>query len=94
MAKEDLTIEITFEYDSDKNDGKPNHIFLFQLLNQLNREVQIKAIKYNTKTKTFTNAEEEIPKLALRKVDSISDDDLPKDPVWLKDKTVLEVNKK
>jgi len=90
MAKQDLTIEITFNYDPALNDGKPAHIFLFQLLNKLNREIPITAVKYKTKTKTFADPETDLPKVALRKVDSVSDTDLPKKPKWLKDKTELK----
>lgn len=95
MAVKDVKITMTFAYDPAKNDGKPVHIFLYQLLNQLNRVVPIKAITYKTKSKTFANPEKDVPKVALRKVDSVSDNDLPKEPTWLKDKTILEgVNKK
>ncbi len=90
MAKQDVKITITFDYDPDINEGKPAHIFLYQLLNQLNRITPIKSVTYKTKTKTFANPETDMPKVALRKVDSVSDSDLPKEPGWLKDKTVLE----
>ena len=91
MAKQDVKITITFDYDPEENEGKPEHIFLFQLLNNLNRDLTpIKEITYKQETKIFENPEVDIPKIALRKVDSISDGDLPKEPVWLKDRTILE----
>lgn len=89
MAKQDVKITMTFEYDPEENDGKPEHIFLFQLLNQLNRVVPIKAITYKGKLKTFADPEKDIPKVALRKVDSVNDSDLPVPPPWLKDRTIL-----
>ncbi len=90
MAKQDIKIEITFDYDPKLNDGKPAHIFLFQLLNRLNRETPIKAVKYKSKLQTFEDPENEMPKIALRKVDSVKDTDLPRPPKWLKEKTDIE----
>lgn len=94
MAKQNTKITITFAYDPDFNEGKPAHIFLYQLLNKLNREIPIKEVTYKTKTKTFANPEKDVSECALRKVDSVSNTDLPKNPVWLKDKTDLapEIN--
>ena len=96
MAKKDVKITITFIYDPEANEGKPEHIFLFQLLNKLNRDLMpIKSVTYKSKTKTFENPKKDVPKVALRKVNSVSDNDLPKPPAWLKDRTILkEVNKK
>lgn len=95
MPKQDVKITITFDYDPEANGGKPANIFLFQLLNNLNRDLMpIKAVTYKSKTKTFADPKKDVPKVALRKVDSVSDTDLPKAPAWLKDRTILEgVNK-
>lgn len=88
MAKENVTIEMTLEYDPAENNDKPAHIFIFQLLNSLNHETPIKSITYKGKTKTFATPDL-VKDVALRKVDSVSDTDLPKPPAWLKDRTVL-----
>lgn len=88
MAKEEITIAMTLEYDPAENNDKPAHIFIFQLLNSLNHETPIKSITYKGKTKTFATPDL-VKDVALRKVDSVSDADLPKAPVWLKDRTVL-----
>ena len=89
MAKEEITIELTIEYDPEKNNGKPRHIFLYQFITSLNREWPVLEVGYKGIKKHFRLPGTDINKIALRKVDNVSDEALPKDPSWLKDKTVL-----
>lgn len=89
MAKQEITIKLTFEYDPEV-ENMPAHIFLFKFLTQFDREHPIKSILYKGKTKTFSTPDSLVKDVALRKVDSVSDTDLPKAPDWLKDRTVLE----
>lgn len=87
MPKEKITITLTLEYDPQENENKPVNIFLYQFLTRLNREWPILELAYRGVKKTFNNSD--INKIALRKVNSISNGDLPKNPGWLKDRTVL-----
>ena len=89
MAKQEITITLTLEYDPEKNDNKLVNIFLFQFITRLNREWPIKELIYKGIKKTFREKNSDITKIALRKTDSIDERDLPKSPKWLKDKTVL-----
>ena len=91
MAKQNLTITLTIEYDPEQNDGKPANIFLYQFITRLNREWPILEVGYKGIKKIFKNAD--INKIALHKIDSIDDKDLPKKPKWLKDKTKMEPRK-
>lgn len=93
MAKKELTIKLTIEYDEEKNDGKPARIFLYQFITRLNREYRILDVEYKNIKQSFRNKINDINKIALRKVDSISNEDLPKKPIWLKDRTVVPKEK-
>ena len=88
MAKQDITIRLTFEYDPEV-ENVPAHIFLLRFLTAFDREHPIKSILYKGKTKTFAAPDTLVKDVALRKVDSVSDSDLPVAPAWLKDRTVL-----
>jgi hypothetical protein len=89
MAKQDVTVRITFEYDPEVG-GMPAHIYLFKFLNALDREYPVKSVLYKGKTKTFRAPGALVKDVALRKVDSVSDADLPTPPAWLKDRIVLK----
>ena len=88
MAKQEIAITLKFEYDPEKNDNKPANIFLFQFITRLNREWPILELTYKGIKKVF-GLEDDINKIALRKVDSIDNKDLPEKPIWRKDKTIL-----
>ena len=89
MPKQELKIELTLEYDKAENDNMPVNIFLYRFLNKINNEHPIKEIKYKGKTKSYRTGIKKLKDIALRKVDSIDDEDLPTPPAWLEEKTVL-----
>ncbi len=91
MAKQNLTITLTIEYDPSKNDGKPANIFLYQFITKLNREWPIVGVGYKGIKKIFKN--NEINNIALKKVDSIDNKNLPKKPSWLKNAVIMEPRK-
>lgn len=94
MAKQEITFTLTLEYDPEKNNNKPVNIFLFQFVTRLNREWPVLELIYKNTKKVFRKGEDDINKIALRKVDSVDDDDLQKKPDWLKFKTNLPKEKK
>lgn len=90
MAKENITIGITFEYDPAEHNGMPARTFLYHFLNRFNNEQPIAEVVY--KGKKFDATKTPITDLPLKKVDSTDTKDLPKPPEWLKDRTVLDPN--
>jgi hypothetical protein len=79
MAKEQVKITLTFEYDQDENNGMPLRNFLYHYFNRFNNEFKILSIEYKDEIKEF-DKKVIIKDLPLREVDSISDSDLPKKP--------------
>ena len=79
MAKQSITIKLTFDYDPAENRGIPPHIFLYQTINRLNYEHPVKSIEYKGKTMSITDFKE-IKELPLKQVDSIDKADLPPKP--------------
>lgn len=94
MAKEKITIALTFEYDPAENNNMPVRNFLYHFLQKFNREYSILEVAY--KGKKFDATKTPLDQLPLKKVDSLDTKDLPKNPAWLKDRTVLseETNRK
>jgi hypothetical protein len=94
MAKENITIGITFEYDPAEHNNMPARSFLFHFLNRFNNEQPIKEVLY--KGKKFDATKTPLNDIPFKKVDSLDNKDMPKKPDWLKDRTVLDpkTNKK
>lgn len=90
MAKEEITIEITLEYDAEKNNNKPARVFLYQFLNRLDREFPILEVGYKGKSESFREQNKNINDIALKKVDSVKKEDIKKPPAWLKDRTIVQ----
>jgi hypothetical protein len=76
MAKSDVTIKLTLEYDPEENKGLPVNIFLYQMLNRLDYKFPIKAVEYGGNVLNVSELAT-IKDLPLKKVDSIDKKDLP-----------------
>jgi len=76
MAKQDITIKLTFEYDPLENKGTSANTFLYQFLNRLDYEYPIKSIEYGGKN-LIIGKDNKVKDLPLKKVDSIDKADLP-----------------
>lgn len=88
MEKEKVKVAITFEYDPSEHGGMPARNFLFHLLNRLNNtEFKIEEVEY--KGGIFDATKTKLSEIPLKKVDSVKERDLPKEPGYLKDRTIL-----
>lgn len=76
MAKKEITIKLTFDYDPTENNGIAANVFLYQLLNRLNYQHPIKEVDYKGKKVTIGELSK-VKDLALKKVDSVDKEDLP-----------------
>lgn len=81
MAIEDVTIELTFKYDPEKNAGMPLRNYLYHFLNDLGREEHIELCGITYKGATFDATKTPLQELPLRKVDSCDVADVPEAPV-------------
>lgn len=79
MAREEITVTITFDYDETENNGMPGRNFLYHYLTRLNRETPIKSIVYKDVEKVF-DENNKIEDIALKEVDSIDEKDVPEKP--------------
>ena len=79
MAKEEITVTITFEYDPAENNDMPGRNWLYHFLTRLSRETPIKSIVYKDVEKVFTE-QNKIEDIALKEVDSIDEKDRPEKP--------------
>ncbi len=69
MAKQEITFSVTVEIDEEV-ENKPARIWLYQFLNRLGYELNVKSVTYKNKTVKIKN-KKELVDLPLKKEDKI-----------------------